>query len=121
MNFRDKEAFVILYDAQSEFQVERLEKWVLQVIQNSSYECSVILLLGHNAKDIDSPLVNQSLQEIVQSNNPHRFLLCQCNLQTGTRVKESFTRLATKLDQQTQDFINTLACRAHISEGSHAL
>lgn len=32
MNFRDKEAFVILYDAQSEFQVVRLEKWVLQVI-----------------------------------------------------------------------------------------
>jgi hypothetical protein len=48
-SFRDKIAFIILYDMSSKIQTARLEQWVAKVFECSNNKYSIVMVLGNNA------------------------------------------------------------------------
>ena len=47
-NFRDKEAFIIVYDMNSKIELESLETWFNKILDCSNISCSIVLALGNN-------------------------------------------------------------------------
>ena len=47
LNFRQKEGFVLLYDMTSERQIKDLPEWIDKIIENTTINNSVILIMGN--------------------------------------------------------------------------
>jgi hypothetical protein len=47
-NFRDKEAFIIIYDMNSYLEISNLQSRVKKILSDSTNQFSVVLVLGNN-------------------------------------------------------------------------
>jgi hypothetical protein len=64
-NFRDKEAFIIIYDMGSKIQCSRLKDWYIKIRQEATEEKSVLLFLGNSAENgVEMELLKNAQAEI---------------------------------------------------------
>jgi len=54
MNFRNKEAFIVLYDQSSEVHLKNLQNWIKKIEDTSNNPYSIVMVLGHNP-DLSNP------------------------------------------------------------------
>lgn len=49
MTFRDRTAFVLLYDMSSKIQVDNLERWITKILTESTLTSSILFIIGDSA------------------------------------------------------------------------
>ena len=89
--FRDKHAFILLFDMSSKIQVSRLTQWVQTIHDRMTVEHGLLLLLG-NETDKSEPTLARELSKIDQLHyeickecvhrNCGRLQFLTCNLRT---------------------------------------
>lgn len=112
--FRDKHAFILLFDMSSKIQVSRLTQWVQTIHDRMTVEHGLLLLLGNKTDKSEPTLANQLLlidqlhkdtcTECVHR-NCGRLQFRTCNLRTKSGLTKASEWLGTQLLINSEDYL----------------
>jgi len=120
VTFRDRTAFVLLYDMSSKIQVDNLEQWITKILTESTLTSSILFIIGDSAyADLMMQCdVQDTLEKIFKSHGQHctckkgaicrRLFFAGVNLQTGKGINQVLGYLAKELVNNTQHFLKEL-------------
>ena len=116
-NFREKEAFIIVYNMSSLIDVSSLELWFKKILESSNNKFSIILALGNTTDlNIDDRNEAYKMQQKIkrthyfecpdcQLDQCNRIMFAECPISTGASVTEALRPFSLELFKTTPKFI----------------
>lgn len=78
LNFRQKEGFVLVYDMTSVRQIKDLPDWIDKIIENTTINNSVILVMGNKLDETSDENLEQIENQRLEIQKRHRLECRRC-------------------------------------------
>lgn len=119
-NFREREAFIIIYDVTSKIQVSKLFQWYVKIQESANIADHICLFLGNNqsSRKFSKEEISCEHKKIVaahkkdcddcsdqQQQTCGRVIFDFVNLQTKSNLDVALRKLAKQLAQRTDNYL----------------